>query len=124
MKQQNFSVTKRLGSFRHAFNGLRIMIREEHNSRIHILATLVVVIAGFALKITPFEWLVVILAIGFVITTELVNSAIENLSDFVSPEKQDMIKKVKDLSAAAVLICAIVALVVGVVVFLPKIIHH
>ena len=78
--------------------------------------------AGFLLQISLFEWVAVVLCIGLVITLELINSAIENMSDFVSPEKNDIIKKVKDLSAAAVFIAAICSAIVGIIIFLPKII--
>jgi diacylglycerol kinase len=121
MKQQNLSIKKRLKSFIYAFNGLRILIREEHNSWIHIFATFIVVIAGFLLKISKFEWIAIVFAIGFVITLEIINSAIENIADFVSPNKHDMIKKIKDLSAAAVLLSSITALIIGMIIFIPKI---
>ena len=62
------------------------------------------------------------LAIGLVITSEIINSAIENISDFISPEKHDLIKKIKDLSAAGVLISAITAFVIGLIIFIPKLI--
>ncbi|GHT77060.1 diacylglycerol kinase [Bacteroidia bacterium] len=121
-KQQKFSIRKRLKSFKYAFNGLRILFREEHNSRIHFVAALCVLIAGYFLNITATEWCIVIFAIGFVFAMEIINSAIENLADFVSTERHESIKRIKDLSAAGVLVSAIAALVVGIIVFLPKII--
>lgn len=122
MKQQKFSIKNRLKSFKFAFNGLGILWKEEHNSRIHFIATVGVLIAGFVFKISAFEWIAIIFSIGLVFALELINSSIEKLADFVSPNKHDKIKKVKDLSAAAVLICAVAALVVGLIVFIPKII--
>ncbi|GAB6012077.1 diacylglycerol kinase family protein [Viscerimonas tarda] len=122
MKQQKFSLKNRLRSFKYAFNGLRIMIREEHNSWIHIFVSLCVLIAGFLLKITTYEWIAVIFCIGFVMALELINSAIENMADFVSPERHAMIKKIKDLSAGAVLIGAIISAIIGLIIFLPKIV--
>jgi len=124
MQQENFSIKKRLQSFKYALNGLKILIIEEHNSRIHLFTAIIVVILGFLLKISSFEWLAVSFAIGFVITSEIINSAIENIADFVSPDKNDLIKKVKDLAAAAVLISAITALAIGIIIFLPKIIMY
>ncbi|MCK5847153.1 MAG: diacylglycerol kinase family protein [Bacteroidales bacterium] len=121
MKQQRFSVIKRIRSFVYAFNGLNILIKEEHNSRIHFLATIVVLIASIVLKISIFEWIAIVFAIGFVISLEIVNSAIENIADFISPEKDEKIKKIKDLAAAAVFISAVTAFVIGLIVFLPKI---
>jgi diacylglycerol kinase len=121
MKHQKFSIIKRIKSFGFAFNGLKILIKEEHNSRIHIFATFCVLIAGFFLKLSATEWIAVAFAIGFVIAMEIINSAIENIADFVSPEKHYIIKKIKDLAAAAVLISAITAIIIGLIVFLPKI---
>lgn len=120
-KQQQFSILKRIKSFGFAFNGLKISIEEEHNSRVHLLATICVIIAGFAFKISTFEWISIVIAIGFVFTLELINSAIENISDFVSPEKHESIKKIKDLAAAGVLLSALTALIVAFIIFIPKI---
>lgn len=122
MKKQEFSVSKRIQSFGFAFNGLKVLIREEHNARIHLLAVICVTIAGFAFKISSLEWIAVVVAFGFVIALEIVNSAIENMADFVSPEKHEMIKKIKDLAAAAVLIAAITAFIIGLIIFVPKIV--
>ena len=124
MKKNNqpFSILKRAKSFTFAFNGLKILIQEEHNSWIHIAIVICATVAGFLLHISFIEWVAVVLCIGLVIALELVNSAIENMADFVSPQKNEIIKKVKDLSAAAVLIAAICSAIVGLIVFLPKII--
>ena len=121
MKREKFSIIKRLKSFTFALNGLKILILEEHNARIHLVAAILVVIAGILLKISNAEWVAVTFSIGLVFALETINSAIENLADFVSPEKNDQIKKVKDLSAGAVLIGAIAALVNGLIIFIPKI---
>lgn len=120
-KQEKFSITKRIKSFKFAFNGLRILIIEEHNARIHLFVAIITIIAAILLKISTIEWIAIVFAIGFVITLELVNSAIENISDFVSPKKHYLIKKTKDLIAAGVLISALTALIIGGIVFLPKI---
>lgn len=120
-RSNKFSITKRIASFRYAFNGLKILITEEHNARIHLLAACCVVIAGIVFKISTAEWIVVIFCIGWVIALEIINSAIETLADFISKEKNDTIKKIKDLSAGAVLVAAIASAVVGLIIFLPKI---
>ena len=91
----------------------------EPNAWIHLIATIVVVTAGFLLGITPGEWIAVLLCIGMVFAAETFNTAIEKLSNVVSPEWNDTIGKVKDLSAGAVLICAIIAAIVGLIVFIP-----
>ncbi|MDA3911610.1 MAG: diacylglycerol kinase family protein [Bacteroidales bacterium] len=123
MKQQKFSLKKRLISFKYAFNGLIILFKDEHNALIHLFATICVIIAGFLFEISSFEWIVVIFAIGFVWTAEILNTAIENMADFIFPEKHEKIKRIKDLSAAAVLISAITALIIGLIIFIPEIIE-
>ena len=86
------------------------------------ISTICVIVAGFLLKISLSEWLAIVVVIGLVFALETINSSIERLSDFVSPEKHDQIKTVKDLAAAGVLIGAFTALVVGLLVFVPKIV--
>lgn len=108
-------------SFKYAFNGLKILVREEQNYVVHITTTAVVVVAGFYYKISASEWTVLLLAIQVVLTLETVNTAIENLADFVSTERNDKIMRIKDLAAAGVLISAVTAMIIGVIVFLPKI---
>ena len=122
MKSEKFSVKKRLKSFRFAFQGLKALLIEEHNARIHFVVAFIVVAAGVVFKLRPYEWIAVIFAIGVVITTEILNSAIENLCDFITPERNEKIKKIKDLAAAGVLISAISAGIIGLIVFLPKIV--
>ena len=124
MNKQKFSLKQRLKSFKHAFNGLRILLKEEHNARIHLIAAICVIVAGFGFQVSNYEWIALIFAIGLVFGLELINSSIENMADFVSPEKHDKIKKIKDLSAAAVLLGAVTALIIGLIIFVPKIIDR
>jgi diacylglycerol kinase (ATP) len=121
MDNKRFKIGDRLKSFRFAFNGIRVLFITEHNARIHLAAALSVIIAGAVLKISVPEWVAVIIAAGMVFASEAINTSIEKLSDFVSPEKQKSIKEVKDLAAAGVLISSITALLIGMLVFLPKI---
>jgi len=121
MNQKKFQIGDRLKSFKFAFNGIRILFVKEHNAWIHLAAALSVIISGIGFKISISEWVAVIFAIGLVFTSEAINTSIEKLSDFVSPEKQKSIKEVKDLAAAGVLISSITALLIGLFVFLPKI---
>jgi undecaprenol kinase/diacylglycerol kinase (ATP) len=121
MKSQKFSISSRICSFGYALNGLKILFKEEPNARIQLLLATVVIIAGFVFKISLTEWIAIVFAIGFVLAMEAINSAIEGIADFVSPQKHGMIKKIKDLSAAGVFISAITALVIGLIVFLPKV---
>ena len=119
--KKRFSIVKRLVSFRYAFNGLKILVKEEHNARIHLFIAICVLIAGVIFKISTAEWIAVVFCIGLVIALELINSAIENTADLISKEKNETIKKIKDLSAGAVLIAAIASAVIGLIIFLPKI---
>lgn len=124
MKESKFSITKRLKSFSYAFNGLKTLFTKEHNSWIHLVATVVVIIASISLSLNIYEWTVIIFCIGLVFTAELFNTAVENISDFLTTEKNDKIKTIKDLSAAAVLISALTALTIGLIIFIPKIISY
>jgi undecaprenol kinase/diacylglycerol kinase (ATP) len=121
-RSKSFSIRKRIQSFKYAFRGLKTVFEEEHNARIHLLAAVIVIVSGLAFRISVLEWLAITLTVGFVISAEIINSSIENLCDFVSPGKNDLIKKIKDLSAAAVLVSAITSVAIGLIVFLPKII--
>lgn len=121
MKQNKFSIKKRLKSFVFAFNGLGILLKEEHNSRIHLIASVVAITAAILFKLNTFEWIAITFSIGLVITIEIINTVIENVADFISPGKNEKIKKIKDLSAAAVLISSITALITALIIFLPKI---
>lgn len=96
------------------------MLKNEHNSWVHIFAALVAIVLGAFLEITKWEWILLVIVIGLVLALEAVNSALETLCDHISPEKQDAIKKVKDLSAGAVLIAAITSFIVGLIIFLPR----
>ena len=121
MKSQKFSFKKRFKSFSYAMNGLKIALKEEHNMRIHFAVALCVLTLSVFFNINSYEWIAIFFAIGFVFSSELINSAIENIVDFISLEKHDTIRKIEDISAAAVLISAFVALIIGLIVFLPKI---
>lgn len=121
MKNDGFTLRKRLKSFKFAFNGIRLLITREHNAWIHCFAAICVIIAGFAFDISTTEWIAVTFAIGTVLAAEAVNSSIEAIADLVSPEYNEAIKRTKDLAAGAVLILAISAAIVGLIIFVPKI---
>tara|TARA_R110002072_G_scaffold172042_1_gene325815 strand:+ start:12017 stop:12394 length:378 start_codon:yes stop_codon:yes gene_type:complete len=122
MKKQKFSFSKRVTSFSFAFKGLRVLFKEEHNSWMHLFLTGVVLILAISFKISTIEWALLVFATGFVFVSEILNSAIENLCNFMSPEKNEQIGRVKDLAAGAVLFSALTSFAVGVIIFLPKII--
>lgn len=110
----------RLRCFLHAGRGLRALLTTQWNARIHLLATVAVIAAGFFYSIVPWEWCAVLLAIGLVWVAESLNTALESLTDLASPEMHPLAGRAKDLGAAAVLLAAIVAAVVGVIVFGPR----
>lgn len=124
MKESKFSITKRLNSFSYAFNGLKILFKEEHNSWIHLVATGIVIITSIFLRLNIYEWVAIIFCIGLVFTAELFNSTVENIADFLTTEKNNKIKTIKDLSAAAVLISALTTFIIGLIIFVPKIISY
>ena len=122
MKSNNpFSIQARLKSFEYAFEGVKAFLVNEPQALIHLIAAIFVIIAGFYFEITWHEWIAVVFAIGIVIVSEMLNTAIEKLTDMVSPEIHPKAKVVKDLAAGAVLMASIVAAVIGLIVFLPKI---
>ena len=123
MQQEKFSIKKRIKSFSYAFAGLKVLFKEEHNARIHAVASLLVVAAGILFHITAGEWIAVVICIGMVISAEIVNSSLERCADFVKQERDDRKRDIKDLGAAAVLVCAIAAAVVGCIIFIPYLIQ-
>ena len=119
-KRQPFSLTARIKSIKAGIDGIIIVIKEEHNARVHIIATMLVIIIASRLNITTIEFGLLIFAVGLVWTSEAFNSAIEALADEVNNQYSMGIKKTKDIAAGAVLISSFTALVIGLIVFLPK----
>lgn len=122
MKNKEFTPVSRLSSFGHAVSGVKKFFREEPNARVHLLATVVVLILALYLKATPIEWALLMIVMGMVWAAEIFNTAIERIMDFISPRIDPKVKLIKDMSAAAVLVCAILAAAVGLIIFIPKII--
>jgi diacylglycerol kinase len=120
-ESNNFSLRQRLKSFRFAFAGLSAFIFEEHNARVHAAATAVAVISGFLFNISTVEWLTVIIVTAMVWAAEIFNTVVEKIMDHVTPGYHPQVKTIKDLSAAAVLVTAIAALIAGLIIFIPKI---
>lgn len=120
MKNSGFTFRKRLASFRYAFNGIRLLIQNEHNAWIHCFMAICVIIAGSFFGLSKTEWIAITIVIGAVLSAEAINSSIESLADLVSSEYNEAIKKTKDLAAGSVLIMAIAAAIVGLIIFLPK----
>jgi len=117
---QPFSLKARSKSFRYAFEGILTFFKEEHNARIHFVGTCIVIFLAINLSVSAIEAIALTLAVGLVWIAEIINTAIEKMADFISTEKNNRIKVIKDLAAAAVLVAAAIAVIVGCFVFIPK----
>lgn len=112
---------KRINSFKFAFAGIADLYKTQPNVWIHTTAAVVVIAAGFFFSISTTEWCLVIMSIAFVISAEAFNTALEHLTDLVSPNYHELAGRTKDVAAAGVLIAAIGAAVIGILIFLPRI---
>jgi diacylglycerol kinase len=121
MREEKFSIRARKESFEYAFSGIKDFILREHNARLHLVATVVVVVLAIFLKASYAEIILLTIVTGLVWICEIINTAIEKMMDFITTEKKTQIKFIKDLAAGAVLIAAIVALITGCLIFIPKI---
>lgn len=110
---------KRYRSICCAFEGIKMVFASEVNAQIHLMAMILVIVAGWFFDITVVEWSLVMLACGMVISAEIMNTAIEYLCDLVSSEYHPLIKKAKDAAAGAVLWMALTAIVIGGIIFIP-----
>ena len=113
---------KLLRSFIPGFVGIGYVLRTEQNMRIHAFVTIGVVLAGWYFRLSAVEWIAVVLCIGGVTAAEAINTAVERLADRVTEEHDELVKHAKDTAAASVLLLSIAAVVVGAIVFLPKLI--
>ncbi|MBO5408488.1 MAG: diacylglycerol kinase family protein [Clostridia bacterium] len=116
-----FSFRKFFKSFVYAAKGVTEVFRQEQNFKVHTLMAVLALLLGWFFHVTPWEWCVLILVITTVLAAEMINTAIENLCDVTEPNQNETIRVVKDISAGMVLVCAVGAFVVGIVIFLPKV---
>ncbi len=122
MKQEKtFSIRARVRSIRYAWEGVNAFFESQHNAIIHLYFTIFVMIAAIFFRASDTELIALVIVAGFVWAAEIFNTAIEKMMDMVSPEKHPKVKFIKDVAAAAVLISAITAIIVGLVIFIPKI---
>jgi len=112
-----FSIADRIKSFGFAFKGIATAVKTAHNFRIHLAALVLVVAAGWFLGLSATEWCLVFLASAMVMSMELMNSAAEFIVDMISPGYNEKAGMIKDLAAAAVLVSAIFAAVIGCIIF-------
>ena len=121
-KKKNFRVAERLKSFKAAFHGIGVLIKYEHNARIHFFIFVFVIITGILFRITGTEWLALLFVSGLVFAGECFNTAIEYLSDLITDKQNENIRRAKDVAAAGVLITAAISAITGLIIFIPKII--
>ncbi|NLC48525.1 MAG: diacylglycerol kinase family protein [Tenericutes bacterium] len=121
-RKREKGIKKFLNSFKYPIKGLKYAYRNEQNLAVDVGIAIVVLVLGFILKINPIEWAILCLTIGLVISCELINTAIEAVVDLVTEDYHPLAKVAKDTSAAAVFIFAIVSVIVGIIIFLPKLI--
>ncbi len=122
MDNKGFTFRRRFASFKYAFNGIWLLLRNEHSAWLHSLIGICTIVAGFLLKISATEWVAVVIVCGCVLAAEALNTAIERLADVVSPGYSEAIKRIKDLSAGGVLLMAFAAAIIGIIIFVPKLI--
>lgn len=110
-------------SFKYAFQGMQSGFRTQLNFRVQCSLAVLAIVSGIVLQVSKTDWLWIILAIGLVLSAELINTAMEGLVDLVSPEYNELAGRIKDIAAAAVTILAFNALLIAAVIFFPPIIH-
>ena len=116
------SIKRLKKSFGYAFKGIDDVVSNEPNMKIHVSVAILVVIMAFLLKISMNEWIILVLLIGLVLAAEVINTTIENLVDMYTKDYNERAKVVKDTAAGTVLILAITAVIIGLMIFIPKII--
>lgn len=121
-KLKKRGLNRLVNSFKYALDGLKYAFKYEQNLIVHIVVTIAVIVFGFLFKISLIEWLILILIIGLVIATELINTSIEATIDLCTKEVNPLAKIAKDTAAGAVLVFAITAVIIGLIIFVPKII--
>jgi diacylglycerol kinase len=110
-----------LKSFANAFAGMAYFFVNDRNGKIHLAISAMVIVASITLQVSAIEWMIVLLCIALVIGLEMLNSALEKLCDLLEPNYHPTIKVIKDVCAAAVVLAAIISVIIGIIIFLPKI---
>ena len=121
MKTRTFSFHSRINSLRFAAEGIGRFFIEEQNAWVHLAATIIVFALAFIFRLSGSEKLALVIVTGMVWVAEAFNTVVERIMDHISPERNPRVKFIKDLSAGAVLLSAITAVVTGAIVFIPKI---
>ena len=122
-EKKRFSIIARAKSFTYAIRGVSLIFKTQHNSWVQLALSFFVVFMGFFFSISQTEWLFIVLSIGLVIAAEAFNTAFEFDIDLTSPTYHPYARDTKDVAAAAVLVTAVMATVIGFIIFIPKIIY-
>lgn len=109
-----------ISAFRHALKGFWRFIREERHAKIHVSASIVVVAFGMYIKLSQIEWSIILLTIALVFVSEMVNTSIEKTCDLIDNHYNLTIKTIKDIAAGAVLFASFIAVIIALLIFLPK----
>ncbi|WP_028374782.1 diacylglycerol kinase family protein [Leeuwenhoekiella sp. MAR_2009_132] len=117
--EDNF-IVNRLKAFKYAFKGAWLLIRKEPSIKVQFTCAIIVTLLGFILDISATEWVVQLLAIGLVLAVEGLNTAVEKIADFIHPEYHEKIGDIKDVAAGAVTFAALIAAIIGLIIYIPK----
>lgn len=116
-------ITGRIKGGGYAIKGAWLLLRHEPSIQVQFVLAILVTIAGFYFDITATEWIMQLLAIGLVMGTEGLNTAVENIADFVHPDFHVKIGKIKDVAAGAVFFAAVIAVIIGLIIYLPYVFY-
>lgn len=105
--------------FKYAFDGMKVLLHKDHKFLLHIFAMIVAIAFGFIFKIDSHEWIFILIAIALVLAVEALNTAIEYVVDLVTTDYHEFAKFAKDIAAFSVLIVSILALIIGLIIFVP-----
>ena len=117
-------IKARIKALRYAFSGLKDVFQNEIHFKIHISITLLIIALSILLKLSTIEWSIILMSIVSVLSLEIINTAIEIMCNYVQPQQHPTIKRIKDLSAAAVLTTVVGVIIIGLIIFIPKIILY
>lgn len=119
-KKEPFLIN-RIKSIKYAFKGALLLVKTESSIKVQVFIGIVITIIGFFVGLSTIEWIIQTLTIGLIISIESINTVIEEIADFIHPEYHPKIGLIKDLAAGAVFIIAVVAIIIGCIIYIPKI---
>jgi len=117
--ESNFFLN-RIKAIKYAAKGFWILMTSEHSIIAQVIIAIIMTIVGFLMEISATEWLFQIMAIGLILVAESLNTAIEKMADFIHPEYHKQIGRIKDISAGAAFFAAIIAIIIGLIIYVPK----